>query len=57
MMYRGLDVQTYPERTTTHWHAFKVWLPTGGTQNVALEFRIYARPLKEASNQERIKFE
>ncbi|SIT09226.1 hypothetical protein [Alicyclobacillus vulcanalis] len=51
MMYRGLDVQTYPDRTTTHWHAFKVWLPTGGMQNVSLEFRIYDRPLKEASNQ------
>ncbi|WP_062310451.1 hypothetical protein [Alicyclobacillus sendaiensis] len=51
MTYRGLDLQTYPERTKSHWHAFKVWLPTGGAQNVALEFRLYDKPLKEASNQ------
>ncbi|MCF8568386.1 hypothetical protein LLE49_27080 [Alicyclobacillus tolerans] len=49
--FGGLEIQYYPERTTSHWHAFKIWIPSESTQAVSIEFRIYDREQKEESKQ------
>lgn len=50
--FHGVELHTYPARSSTHWHAFKVWLPqVNAGQTVAIELRLYDRPLSASSHQ------